>query len=113
MHPIVRLKKTWKLISTKSKEILKKHEAGFRPLNNWAGYRAMIRTVECPTVPHVAVTTKDMVALEEMSFYDDARPGLFDWSKIVQVAKILSDTVRNIGTGFWLDNSFIACWFRL
>lgn len=73
---------------------LKRHEQNVRLLSNFGGYREMLRSSSLPCIPYIGVTTKDLVALEELPTYSQENPSHVNWIKMTKIARIFSENVR-------------------
>ena len=65
MAPVYRLKKTWKLLSKKDKEVLNKLLSFVSSSDNQRAYREELNKIAPPCLPYLGVHLKDLVFAEE------------------------------------------------
>jgi hypothetical protein len=109
---IVRLKKTWKLVPRVKVDQFNSYDELLSPISNFSGYRELLAFAELPCVPYTAVTTKDMVAAEEMptKVAAPAEAGQappespvmrINWNKMKTIAKLLSTQISRFWNGYY------------
>jgi hypothetical protein len=65
-----------------------------KPMSNFSGYRDLLAAASAPGVPYLAVVTKDVISIEEMSTYSDEKPDHLNVFKFATLAKVLRPFFR-------------------